>query len=235
MIIKRCSGLPGLICPFFALAGAACPTAAFAWQQEYIVTEPQSDSAARYTWDSDHPPRYNDVLAERINASLALPGVAFTPPESLPTDATRTLSMQLNIPIGANFTTGPVASWRYDGTSQSIWNEFGDSASTAAQNDPLWHASVSTLGWRINSQPLWGVHPWAQISFNQQFGENQWKSQSGLSRTPTSTQDGSWRDVTLGADMLLNPNFSAYASFSQADNLTESTNYIYMMGMSARF
>ena len=235
MITAGCSGLPGRIYPLFALVGAIFSAPAFAWQQEYIANEPQSDSAARYTWDSDHSPRYDDILAERINASLAQPGVAFTPPGRSPTDATRTLSMQFNIPLGANFTTGPVASWHYDGTSQSMWNEFGDSASTAAQNDPLWHASVSTVGWRINSLPLWGVQPWAQISFNQQFGENQWKSQSGLSRTPTSTQDGSWRDVTLGADMLLNPNFSAYASFSQADNLSETTNYIYMMGMSARF
>lgn len=235
MIIKTCIGFAGGVYPVFLFAGIMMAAPVFAWQQEYIASGSQSYTPERYTWDSDTPPRYNDILAERIKASLVQPGVAISTPQSTVVDPGRTLSVQLNIPVSAGITTGPVASWHYDGTSQSIWNEFGDSASTAAQNDPLWHASVSTLGWRINTQPLWGVHPWAQISFNQQFGENQWKSQSGLNRTPTSTQDGSWRDMTLGADMLLNPHFAAYASFSQADNLSESTNYLYMMGMSARF
>ena len=31
-------------------------------------------------------------------------------------------------------------------------NEFGDSATTQTLADPLWHASVSTLGWRVNTQ-----------------------------------------------------------------------------------
>ena len=235
MLFKSNSGFFGCVQCLFALVALAPAPCAQAWTQEYVGSEAQSYAAERFTWDSERTPNYNDILAERINASLTQPGVAFSAADGASVDPTRTLSVQLNIPLGSQITTGPVAGWRYDGTSASIWNEFGDSASTAAQNDPLWHASISTLGWRINTQPLWGVHPWAQISFNQQFGENQWKSQSGLSRTPTSTQDGSWRDVTLGADMLLKPNFSAYASFSQADNVSENTNYIYMMGMSARF
>jgi uncharacterized protein YhjY with autotransporter beta-barrel domain len=28
------------------------------------------------------------------------------------------------------------------------------------------------------------LRPWAQISYNQQFGENQWKSQFGMPQTP---------------------------------------------------
>ncbi|EMH4164793.1 autotransporter domain-containing protein [Pluralibacter gergoviae] len=235
MLFKSNSGFLGRAHSLFAFTMLACAPCAQAWTQEYVGSEAQSSVAERFTWDSERAPDYNDILAERINASMNSPGVAFGTADGGSVDPTRTLSVQLNIPLGSQITTGPVAGWRYDGTSASIWNEFGDSASTAAQNDPLWHASISTLGWRINTQPLWGVHPWAQISYNQQFGENQWKSQSGLSRTPTSTQDGSWRDVTLGADMLLMPNFSAYASFSQADNLSVNTNYIYMMGMSARF
>jgi uncharacterized protein YhjY with autotransporter beta-barrel domain len=26
---------------------------------------------------------------------------------------------------------------------------------------------VNTLGWRMDYQALWGVHPWAQVSYNQ--------------------------------------------------------------------
>jgi uncharacterized protein YhjY with autotransporter beta-barrel domain len=31
-------------------------------------------------------------------------------------------------------------------------NEFGDSATTQGLTDLLWHASVSTLGWRVDTQ-----------------------------------------------------------------------------------
>ena len=73
------------------------------------------------------------------------------------------------------------------------------------------------------------------MSYNQQFGENQWKAQSGLNRMPTATQDGNWVDVTVGADMLLNSHLAAYAALSQADNMPTGVNYFYTMGVSARF
>lgn len=76
-------------------------------------------------------------------------------------------------------------SWRYDGSTPMMINEFGDSATTQTLADPLWHASVSTLGWRVNTQ-YGDLRPWAQVSYNQQFGENQWKSQFGMPQTPQS-------------------------------------------------
>ncbi len=86
----------------------------------------------------------------------------------------------------------------------------------------------------MNSQ-FGDLRPWAQISYNQQFGENIWKAQSGLSRMTATTQDNNWLDVTVGADMLLNQHMAAYAALSQAENTTNSTNYLYTMGVSARF
>lgn len=235
MITKKCNGYPGGLYPASLFIWLSFVTSAHAWQQEYIVTDPQSNTAQRYTWDSDHQPRYDDILAERIHASQRQPGVALNLPDDTPLDATRTLSLGLNIPVTGTVTTGPVASWHYDGSSPSMWNEFGDSISTTALTDPMWHASTSTLGWRIDSQPIWGLRPWAQISYNQQFGENQWKAQSGLNRTPTSTQDGSWMDFTVGADMLLSPHLAAYASLSQAEDMNNGENTLYTMGVSARF
>ena len=237
MLMTRSNGFRVKVYPLSLFVWMSFATSAFAWQQEYIVTDAQSNTPERYTWDSDHQPRYEDILAERISASQPEPGVAMNTPDETPLDATRTLSLGWNIPVSALLSTGPVASWHYDGSATSMWNEFGDSGtSTTVLTDPMWHASVSTVGWRFDSQPLWGgVHPWAQISYKQQFGENQWKSQSGLNRTPAATQDGNWMDVTLGADMLLNPNVAAYASLSQADNLSEGVNYLYIMGVSARF
>lgn len=236
MITKRCNGYRGITHPisFFLCLSFTAP--ALAWQQEYIVTDSESATSQRYTWDSDHQPRYDDILAERISAAQLQPGAAMNYPDDTPLDATRTLSVGWNIPFSDIFTTGPVAIWHYDGSATTMWNEFGDSGtSTTALTDPMWHASISTLGWRVDSQPLWGVRPWAQVSYNQQFGENQWKSQSGLNRTPASTQDGNWFDVTVGADMLLNPHVAAYASLSQADNVSTGANYLYVMGLSARF
>ncbi|MFY3767724.1 lipase, partial [Escherichia coli] len=67
MMIKKISGrhaASGLVgvsaCLLF------CNTA-FAWQQEYIVSDAKINTTERYTWDADHQPRYEDILAERIN------------------------------------------------------------------------------------------------------------------------------------------------------------------------
>ena len=207
---------------------------AFAWQQEYIAADPQNNMAERYTWDSDHQPDYNDILAERIRSSQSAPGVAFNLPDDTPLDAVSTMSIGWNIPLPGNVMTGPVAVWHYDGSTTSMYNEFGDSVTAQPYDDPLWHASVSSLGWRVDSR-LGDVRPWAQISYNQQFGENVWKSQSGLNRLSAANQYGNWLDVTLGADMLLNPHLAAYASFSQSENWMTGQHYLYSMGVSARF
>ena len=165
----------------------------------------------------------NDIMI-----SLGGYGVA----EETPVDVTSSMSMGWNFPLYEQVTTGPVAALHYDGTTTSMYNEFGDSTTTLA--DPLWHASVSTLGWRVDSR-LGDLRPWAQISYNQQFGENIWKAQSGLSRMTATNQNGNWLDVTVGADMLLNQNIAAYAALSQAENTTNNSDYLYTMGVSARF
>lgn len=160
-------------------------------------------------------------------------GLAVNLEQASPTEATSGMSMGWNFPVSGDVTTGPVAALHYDGTTSSIYNEFGDSVISQSP-DPLWHASVSTLGWRVNSQ-FGDLRPWAQISYNQQFGENVWKAQSGLSRMTATTQDSNWLDVTVGADMLLNQHMAAYAALSQAENTTNNTDYLYTMGVSARF
>ncbi|ANG91063.1 autotransporter domain-containing protein [Enterobacteriaceae bacterium 155047] len=230
MMIKKISGRHAYI----SLAGLFLCHSAYAWQQEYIVSDAESNTTERYTWDADHQPRYEDILEERIRTSQTVSGLALTMPENYPAESTSTLSLGVSIPVTRNITTGPVAAWHYDGSSSSLYNEFGDNVNTATLTDPLWHASVSTLGWRVDSQ--WGeLRPWAQISYNQQFGDNQWKSQSGLNRLSASMQNGNWTDVTVGADVLLHPHMAAYASLSQADNAMTGEDYLYTLGVSARF
>lgn len=229
MKIKN-SGLPLALLPACLLF---VQTAA-AWQQEYIVTDPQSTATERYTWDSERQPRYNDILEERIRSAQNSPGIALNLPDDTPLDPISTMSIGWNIPLVSRVTTGPVAAWHYDGSTTSMYNEFGDSATAAQYSDPLWHASISSLGWRVDSR-FGDLRPWAQISFNQQFGDNIWKSQSGLNRLTAANQYGNWMDVTLGADMLLNPHLAAYASLSQSENVTIGQHYLYSMGVSARF
>lgn len=37
---------------------------------------------------------------------------------------------------------------------------------------------VNTLGWRMDYQALWGVHPWAQVSYNQSLASDVWAPMS---------------------------------------------------------
>ncbi|HGY2794702.1 TPA: autotransporter domain-containing protein [Citrobacter amalonaticus] len=233
MMIKKCSGRREIILLASVVVCSLYINIARAWQQEYIVDNTPGYTTERYTWDSDHQPRYDDILAERIRTTQTVPGLAVNLEQASPTEATSGMSMGWNFPVSGDITTGPVAALHYDGTTPAIYNEFGDSV-VSQSPDPLWHASVSTLGWRVNSQ-FGDLRPWAQISYNQQFGENIWKAQSGLSRMTATTQDNNWLDVTVGADMLLNQHMAAYAALSQAENTANSTDYLYTMGVSARF
>ncbi|EHM2230633.1 autotransporter outer membrane beta-barrel domain-containing protein [Salmonella bongori] len=234
MIVKKRRGRRALRCLACLMACSFFINAAYAWQQEYIAEAAPGHTMERYTWDSDHQPNYNDILAERIQSTQNAAGPVLNLAVETPLDATSGISMGWNFPVSSYVTTGPVAALHYDGSTSSMYNEYGDSATVLAFTDPLWHASVSTLGWRVNSQ-FGDVRPWAQISYNQQFGENIWKAQSGLSRMTAASQEGNWLDVTVGADMLLNPHLAAYAAFSQAENSATDSDYLYTMGVSAKF
>ena len=168
MLIRNSSGRQRLTLASVIVCALSINTA-YGWQQEYIVDAMSGHTAERYTWDSDHQPRYNDILEERIRSTQNVAGPVVNLADETPMDATSGMSMGWNFPLSRQVTTGPVAALHYDGSTTSTYNEFGDSATSVTQNDPLWHASVSSLGWRVNSQ-FGDVRPWAQISYNQQFG-----------------------------------------------------------------
>ncbi|HBX11915.1 MAG TPA: autotransporter outer membrane beta-barrel domain-containing protein, partial [Leclercia adecarboxylata] len=137
MIIKKISGRHAVGLVSF-VACLLTGNTANAWQQEYIVSDTKSNTTERYTWDDDHPPRYEDILKERILSSQNMPGLALTLPDTSPTDATSTMSVGWSIPIIRRVTTGPVAAWHYDGSTPNMYNEFGDSVNTQSLTDPLW-------------------------------------------------------------------------------------------------
>lgn len=220
-----------------ALCCLSYATNVFAWQQEYVVENAPGEVQDRYIWDSSHQPSYNDILAERINSSFASQNqeglILASGNDSVSADGSL-LGIGWNINLPGHITTGPTAKYSWDSSSTGIYNEFGDSATGSGFNDQLWHASVSTVGWRLDSS-LGYLRPWAQVSYNHQYGENLWKAQAGLRSNVASGQDSSWMDVTVGADMPIGKNMAAFASMSQAEGLTTGEAYIYNVGVSARF
>lgn len=86
MIIKKCNGLRGFLIPASVSVWVSCVSGANAWQQEYIAIDTKSNTSERYTWDSDHQPRYEDILAERMKSSETPGGLALNqglaPPDS---------------------------------------------------------------------------------------------------------------------------------------------------------
>ena len=76
MIIKKCNGLRGFLIPASVSVWVSCVSGANAWQQEYIAIDTKSNTSERYTWDSDHQPRYEDILAERMKSSETPGGLA---------------------------------------------------------------------------------------------------------------------------------------------------------------
>lgn len=174
----------------------------------------KSNTSERYTWDSDHQPRYEDILAERMKSSETPGGLALNQGLA-PPDSGRGLSIGWNYPLANGVTSGPVASLRSDVTAPTV-----RSAGEAGY--------VNTLGWRMDYQALWGVHPWAQVSYNQSLASDVWAPMS-------RAREGGWSDVTLGADMRLGSHVAAWATLSQADNLPSGENTLYLMGVSANF
>lgn len=208
-----------------------------AWQQEYIADESTGDGQDRYTWDSERAPSYNDILAERINSSQALdnsPGLNYSAGNDSALGDNARLGIGWTFPVMGNITTGPTAEYSWDGSSTGIYNEYGDSVIASRYNDQLWHASVSTVGWRLDSSVGY-LRPWAQVSYNHQYGDNIWKAQMGSRPNAASAQDTSWTDVTVGADVPIGKNVAAFASMSQAEGLSTGEGYMYNLGVSARF
>jgi len=168
MMIKKISGRHAASGLVGVSACLLIGNTAFAWQQEYNVSDAQSNTTERYTWDADHQPRYEDILAERINHSQNPAGFALNDPSG--SDAETVLSVGWNFPVTGHFTTGPVMAWRSDGTPPATVIAYGDTTTTQTLTDPLWHASVNSLGWRVDTQ-YGDIHPWAKISYNQQSEE----------------------------------------------------------------
>ncbi|WP_054177977.1 hypothetical protein [Trabulsiella odontotermitis] len=114
MIIKKFCGRWSVLVPVCTSVWLGLATDVFAWQQEYIAIGPQSNTSERYTWDSDHQPRYEDILAERINASQNAVGFTTNTSKGTSPEGMHTLSVGWRVNSGLLWGVRPWAQFNFN-------------------------------------------------------------------------------------------------------------------------
>ncbi|QUY46966.1 autotransporter domain-containing protein [Serratia plymuthica] len=145
-----------------------------------------------------------------------------------------------DFPITSYLTTGPMAQFAWDYSNVSGYSEDGNTSTSMRFNDQTYHSQIGALGWRLDTQ--FGLfNPYAEVSYQHQFGDDVYRAGGGLKSTQTSftrdsaSQDKNWVDVTLGANMPLTDQVAAFATVSQTGGLSSGEQFMYNVGVSARF
>lgn len=145
-----------------------------------------------------------------------------------------------DLPASRYVTTGPVASYALDYTRVGGYQEEGNSSTSMRFGDQTLHAQVGSLGWRIDSKDL-PVNPWAQISYNHQFGNSDSAVTAGLKSTRTAftrSSDGTddnWINMAVGASVPLGAAVNAFAGVSAVAGNSETHQVTWNVGVNARF
>lgn len=145
-----------------------------------------------------------------------------------------------DLPVSRYVTTGPVASYALDYTRVGGYQEEGNSSTSMRFGDQTLHAQVGSLGWRIDSKDL-PVNPWAQISYNHQFGNSDSAVTAGLKSTRTAftrSSDGTddnWINMAVGASVPLGAAVNAFAGVSAVAGNSETHQVTWNVGVNARF
>jgi outer membrane lipase/esterase len=145
-----------------------------------------------------------------------------------------------DFPVTSYLTTGPMAQFAWDYSNVSGYSEDGNDSTAMRFNDQTYHSQIGALGWRLDSN--FGLfNPYAEVSYQHQFGDDVYRAGGGLKSTQTSftrdsaNQDKNWLDVTLGANMPLTDQVAAFATVSQTGGLSSGEQFMYNVGVSARF
>ncbi|HIC7645910.1 TPA: autotransporter outer membrane beta-barrel domain-containing protein [Serratia liquefaciens] len=145
-----------------------------------------------------------------------------------------------DFPVTSYLTTGPMAQFAWDYSNVSGYREDGNDSTAMRFNDQTYHSQIGALGWRLDSK--FGLfNPYAEVSYQHQFGDDVYRAGGGLKSTQTSftrdsaSQDKNWVDVTLGANMPLTDQVAAFATVSQTGGLSSGEQFMYNVGVSARF
>ncbi|MDQ9126762.1 autotransporter domain-containing protein [Serratia fonticola] len=184
---------------------------------------------------------YASVNYDDINRSMQLGSLTRT--ETGDTDGKQwgaRVTAGYDFPIASYLTTGPMAQFAWDYSNVSGYSENGDDSTAMRFNDQTYHSQIGAVGWRLDSQ-LGVVNPYAEVSYQHQFGDGVYRAGGGLKSTQTSftrdsaSQDKNWMDITLGANMPLSDRVAAFATVSQTSGLSSGEQFMYNVGVSARF
>lgn len=145
-----------------------------------------------------------------------------------------------DLPLGEHLSTGPVASYALDYVRAGGYSENGDSSTAMRFSDQTLHSQIGALGWRIDSKQ-WPVNPWAQLSYNHQFGDTQNAVRAGLKSTQTgfvrsvNAGDKNWLDMSLGASVPLGETVNAIAGVSAVGGNSAYHQVSWNIGLNATF
>lgn len=144
------------------------------------------------------------------------------------------------LPITENLSTGPVASYALDYGRVGGYSENSDSSTAMRYSDQTTHSQIGAVGWRIDSKQ-WVVNPWAQVSYNHQFGDTDSTVRAGLKSTRTSfersveARDKNWLDLSLGANVPLGETVNAFAGVSTVGGNSDYHQVTWNVGVNATF
>lgn len=144
------------------------------------------------------------------------------------------------LPITENLSTGPVASYALDYGRVGGYSENSDSSTAMRYSDQTTHSQIGSVGWRIDSKQ-WVVNPWAQVSYNHQFGDTDSTVRAGLKSTRTSfersveARDKNWLDLSLGANVPLGETVNAFAGVSTVGGNSDYHQVTWNVGVNATF
>lgn len=144
------------------------------------------------------------------------------------------------LPITENLSTGPVASYALDYGRVGGYSENSDSSTAMRYSDQTTHSQIGSVGWRIDSKQ-WVVNPWAQVSYNHQFGDTDSTVRAGLKSTRTSfersveARDKNWLDMSVGANVPLGETVNAFAGVSTVGGNSDYHQVTWNVGVNATF
>lgn len=145
-----------------------------------------------------------------------------------------------DMPLGRYVSTGPMASYALDYTQVDGYKETGNSSTAMRFGDQTLHSQIGSLGWRIDTKAL-PINPWAQVSYNHQFGDSDSAVTAGLKSTRTAftrssaSRDDNWVDMAVGASVPLGTSVNAFAGVSAVAGNSDTHQVSWNVGLNARF
>lgn len=144
------------------------------------------------------------------------------------------------LPLTENLSTGPVASYALDYGRVGGYSENSNSSTAMRYSDQTTHSQIGSVGWRIDSKQ-WPINPWAQVSYNHQFGDTDSTVRAGLKSTRTSfersiqARDKNWLDMSVGANVPLGQTVNAFAGVSAVGGNSDYHQVTWNVGVNATF